>query len=123
MGLKTTFKKGAELLFKKFKDAVKSGTYYSITDDGFDTNSTSFTVRVIEESFNEKDIKYLSFSDLIQPNDVKGILLGVDLPAELHSQIDKLDIIQEDSSVKTYTIVSFDRDPLSIVYTILLRKT
>jgi len=124
MGLEQTFQRGAEKVFAVFKDAVRQGIYYSILDTGFDEDNSTFPVRVIEESFTEKDIKYLSFSEYIQPNDVKGIMLGVDLKAEIHAQSDKVEVTQKDGvTKKTYTVVDFSRDPLGIVYTFLLRKT
>lgn len=123
MGLLATFTKAADICFSVFKEAVKPATYYSVVDTGFKNNNTNYPVTIIEESFSEDDIKYLSFSEFIQPNDVKGLIRGRDIQTEIHSQSDKIGITQKDSSVKMYTVVAFDRDPLEVLYTFLLRKT
>ena len=123
MGLLSTFTKAADTCFTVFKEAVKPATFYSIVDTGFDDDNSDYPVTIIEESFSEDDIKYLSFSEFIQPNDVKGLVRGKEIQTEIHSQSDKIGITQKDSTVKMYTIVAFDRDPLSVLYTFLLRKT
>ena len=123
MGLLSVFTKAADKCFTVFKEAVKPATYYSVVDTGVDDDNSNYPITIIEESFSEEDIKYLSFSEFIQPNDVKGLVRGKEIQTEIHSQSDKISITQKDSSVKTYTVVAFNRDPLSVLYTFLLRKT
>lgn len=125
MGLETIFKKAARKVFTLFKDAVRVGTYHSIVDTGFESSDTPYTVSIIAASFEEKDIKYLPFSELIQPQDVKGLVMGEEVPdVVVHSQIDKIDIYEKNGvDLVTYTVVSYAADPMKILYTFLLRKT
>jgi len=123
MGLELIFKKAADTVFFIFKDAVLRGTFYSIMDTGFAEDTTSFPVSVILDSFSEEDIKYLSFSDSIQPQDAKGFVRGIELLQQVHANSDKLTLVNKDDSTSTFTVVAFDTDPLRVLYTFLLRKT
>lgn len=118
MSLRNIFLSGVETCFSVFNEAVKTGTFSVVTDDGFTTSSTvSDTIRCIFEEFKEKDVHTLSFSELIQPKDIKGLLPFVDLVnCEMSTQGD----ITFGSD--KYIIVAYDVDPMSVLYTLLLRK-
>jgi hypothetical protein len=118
--LRKIFLKGVETLFNTFEEAVKIGTYNLDTDNGFDVKTTATdTIRCIFENFTEKDVELLTFSKLIQPKDIKGLVPYVDL-------INNKDKVSSQGycifdSVQ-YEVVAFDLDPMAVIYTILLRK-
>jgi len=116
--IKNTFLKGVETIFGVFNEAVKSGTYNVVTDNGFDTPSTSSTpIRCIFEKDFEKDVELLTFYKLIQPNDVIGLIPSVDLGVlELDTQGYCL------FGTDRYEVVGHDVDPMTVIYTVLLRK-
>jgi len=116
--IRDTFLKGVETIFSLFNEAVKVGTYNTDTDNGFDSVTTvSDTVRCIFESFEAKDVELLTFSDLIQPKDIKGLMPYVDLVnCEMNTQ--GYIIIDGDK----YTVEGHDVDPMDVIFTLLLRK-
>jgi hypothetical protein len=118
MGIRTAFVKGVETIFKVLKDAVKVGTYISVVDDGWDSKTeTAYTVRVIPDNFTQADIEKSSFSKLIQPTDVKGLVPGVDLTVTIKtSDSFKVEDVR-------YEIVAYETDPLEVLHTLLLRNT
>lgn len=120
MGLKAVFVKGVEIAFSIFNEAVKNSSIIDVEDDGFDDSVvvTHENIRVICESFSMEDVETLSFSELIQPTDVKGLIPGSDLDFTLNTTTQTLKIT--DTSV-TYAIVGFDSDPYNVLYTVLLR--
>ena len=78
--LRNIFLTGVETLFDTFEQAVNSGTFTQVTDNGFeDATSVTDAVRCIFESFTAKDVELLSFSKLIQPQDIKGLMPFVDI--------------------------------------------
>ncbi len=117
--LRKIFLKGVERLFNVFNEAVKTGTYTLDFDNGFDDiTSQTDEVRCIFEKFTEKDVELLTFSKLIQPTDIKGLMPAVDIVnvSEVNSQGNI--VFTNDK----YEVVAFDLDPLSVIYTLLLRK-
>ena len=124
MGLKRTFQKAAQKAFTVFKDAVFEGTYYSIRNTGFAEDDTPpYPVSVIIDSFSEKDASRLPFGDLIQPQDAKGLIQGIDITTKVNSQSDKVSILEKDGSTSIYTVVAYTLDALGVLFILLLRKT
>ena len=123
MSLARVFQKAGEKVFYIFREAVRPALFKSIDDTGFEENNRVYPINLIQDSFQEKDIKYLTFADFIQPNDVKGLVLGKELPSRIHAQTDKIDVKQTDGSIAQFTVVAYDTDPLEVLYTFLLRRT
>jgi hypothetical protein len=118
MGLKLVIEKGVETAFTVFKEAVKDGQYISITDNGWDTPSeTAIDVRVILDVFKQEDVETLSFSELIQPTDTKGLVPGIDLTSDVKTS-NFLSV-----NGRRFAIVAFDTDAFNALYTFLLRDT
>lgn len=118
--IRNAFLKGVETIFKVFVEAVKTGTYKVTTDNGFDIPSTaSDDIRCIFEKFTEKDVELLTFYKLIQPQDIKGLVPYVDLITNKDKMGTQGFCI---FSGDQYEVVAFDLDPMSVIYTILLRK-
>ncbi len=117
--LRNIFLKGVETIFKTFEEAVKTGTYNTSDDDGFEDTPvvTTDVVRCLFEKFTEKDVELLTFSKLIQPQDIKGLMPSVDLVnCEMNTQ--GYCIFEG----KRYTLEGFDLDPMDVLYTLLLRR-
>ena len=116
--IKNIFLKGVETIFGVFSEAVKTGTYSLVTDNGFDDSTTaSDSIRCIFEKFTAKDVESLSFSELIQPQDVKGLVPCVDFAiCEVSTKGTMLFGTDE------YSVEGYDLDPMSVIYTFLLRK-
>jgi len=118
MGLRTIFIKGVETIFNVFDDAVKQGIYSVVFDDGFGTESTTNDmVRCIFETFTEEDVNTLSFAGLIQPQDIKGLIPFVDI---VNSPMTAQGKVMFESDV--YSIEGYELDPMSVIFTLLLRK-
>jgi len=117
--LRHIFLKGVETLFKTFEEAVKAGTYVVITDDGFTDLPTTATddIRCIFEKFTAKDVELLTFSELIQPQDIKGLVPSVDV---VNSEMSTQGHIM--FGTDKYTVEGHDLDPMDVIYTLLLRK-
>lgn len=119
MGLETIFSKVVESVFTVFNEAVKQAQYIVVTDDGWDTpTEVSSDIRIILDTFQQEDVKSISFNDLIQPTDVKGLVPGKDIIFS-NISITTSDYIQVDG--RKFTIVSFDTDPMKMLYILLLR--
>jgi len=116
--IRNIFLKGVETVFNVFNEAVKSGTYNVDIDDGFVTATTSTdTIRCIFETFEEKDVAVLSFSELIQPQDIKGLMPSVDLVnCEMTTQGYCI------FGTEKYAVEAFELDPMDVIYTLLLRR-
>lgn len=115
--LRKIFISGLNTIFNIFSEAVKNGTYVQVTDNGFDTpTETSISVRCIFEKFDEKDIELLSFSDLIQPTDIKGLIPAEDITLDVNT---KGHCVFEGVQ---YTMEGYELDPMSVLYTVLLRN-
>jgi nucleotidyltransferase/DNA polymerase involved in DNA repair len=118
MSLRSIFLSGVETCFSVFNEAVKTGTFSVVIDDGFTASSAvSDSIRCIFEEFTENDVQTLSFSELIQPTDIKGLLPFVDLIN--CSMTTQASII---FGTEKYTVEAFDIDPMNVIFTILLRK-
>jgi len=116
--LKNIFVKGVNTLFSAFEEAVHTGTYVQITDNGFDSvTEESNDVRCIFEKFTEKDVELLSFSKLIQPTDIKGLIPAEDVSLDMNV---KGYCVFEDVE---YTVEGQEVDPMGVLYTLLLRNT
>ncbi|MDP8268255.1 MAG: hypothetical protein P9L97_05950 [Candidatus Tenebribacter davisii] len=116
--IRNTFLKGVETVFDVFNEAVKTGVYTVITDDGFDDISTTTdTVRCIFETLKEKDLNSLSFSKLIQPQDVVALMPSVDLVNCVMTTTGTI-LFDEDK----YSVIAFEVDPMTVIYTLLFRK-
>lgn len=115
MGLKAVFETAVETAFSVFNEAVKSGQYTVVTDDGFSAETeVQHPVRVIFDSFSEEDVQS-SFYPLIQPTDIKALIPGKDVTVPMNTA-NTLEV-EGDS----YSIVGFDLDPYKVLYTLLLR--
>lgn len=118
MALNQVFINAAETIFKVFESLIHAGTYTSIHDDGFDTVTRDETsVDVIIDTFAERDVQFLSFSNLIQPTDVKGLVRGTQLSSVSVSTTDTLAFDGTE-----YSIIAFNTDPAGAIYTFLLRN-
>jgi hypothetical protein len=117
--IKATFVKGINTIFSVFNEAVKTGTYDLVVDNGFDTPvPLSCPIRCIFEEFEKQDVHLLSFSDLIQPNDVKGLIPGEDITLAMSTDSGSCTF-----GTDTYSVEGFVYDPLFVLCTALLRRT
>ena len=115
--LKKIFIRGVNMLFNVFNEAVKTGTYTLVVDNGFDEEyKTAIPVRCIFEKFTEKDVELLTFSDLIQPTDIKGLIPAEDVTLEMNVQ----GYCTFEDTV--YTVEGQELDPIGVLYTLLLRN-
>ena len=118
MSLKTAFNKYAKTVFKVFESVVLQATYVKVTDSGFEPRTTQeIPVDIILDSFSERDVQFLSFSTLIQPTDVKGLVRGEQLTG---IEVATVDMIVIDSV--NYHIIHYSVDPANAIYTLLLRR-
>ncbi len=117
--LKNIFLAGVETIFNVFNEAVISGTYNIVDDNGFDTPFTiSDTIRCIFEKSFEKDVELLTFYKLIQPKDVIGLIPAVDF-------VNNAEPITQGNCIfgaDKYEVVGHDVDPMTVIYTVLLRR-
>jgi len=116
--LKNIFVKGINTIFGVFEEATHSGTYVQVADDGFGTvTEESDDVRCIFEKFTEKDVELLTFSNLIQPSDIKGLVPAEDITLDMnvagHCVFDGIE----------YSVEGQELDPMNVIYTLLLRAT
>ena len=122
MSIRDAFLAGVETAFNIFNDAVKSAQYTRILDNGFDAPTKSIdTVRVIKESFTQEDVDTLSFSDEIQPTDVKGLIPFVDFKGVVNSG-DTIFIADDLLGDIKFSVVASAIDPITVLYIFLLRK-
>ena len=118
MALNQVFINAAATIFRVFASLIHEGTYIEISDDGFETvTRTETIIDVILDNFAERDVQFLSFSALIQPTDVKGLVRGEELTDVRVSTEDKIVIDEVE-----YSIIAFNTDPTNAVYTFLLRN-
>lgn len=123
MSLKNTFNKAAETVFKVFKSLIVEVDYTIITDDGFGTvDRDEYTVDMIIDNFSERDVQFLSFSALIQPTDVKGLIRGKQLRDKGVTQYSTQDVIVKKDDGTEYSIIAYNTDPAEALYTFLLRN-
>lgn len=117
--LRNIFLSGLEVILQVFEETVKTGSYNIDSDNEFSTTtSAADSVRCIFGQFEQKDISLLSFSDLIQPMDIVGLIPYDDLTLDMTSSGGYITFSEEG----TFTVVAFEKDPLNVMYTVLLRK-
>ena len=118
--LRETFKNGLEIVFETFEEAVHEGTYTLGSSNEFDAEETFPTceIRCIFENYREKDVALLSFSHLIQPKDIIGIIPFDDVTLKMSNE----GYVEFDDEPGIYTVVSHQADPLKVTYIVLLRK-
>jgi hypothetical protein len=123
MALNTTFQKAAKTVFKVFSSLIVPVDYVVIVKDGFDVDTrTVYGVDMIIDSFAERDVQFLSFSNLIQPTDVKGLVRGQQMRDLGLSELGTNDVVvRKDNSVE-YSVIAYNTDPAEALYTLLLRK-
>lgn len=118
MKLRATFLHGLETIFTVMKEAVHTGVYTVEIDDGFDEPVLiTDSVRCIFESFNAKEDKDVSFYELIQAKDVKGIMPFIDL---INCELSTQAYVMFDTD--KYMVEAFDVDTLNVVCILLLRR-
>jgi len=118
MALNQVFINAAKTVFNVFRSLIHKGTYVVVFDDGFEAlTKTPYPVDVILDTFAERDVQFLSFSALLQPTDVKGLVRGESLTGITVSTQDLI-IIDSDE----YSIIAYSTDPAKAVYTFLLRN-
>ena len=123
MSLNTTFQKAAEAVFAVFESLVYTVDYVVVEKDGFDIDSrTSYRVGMIIDTFAERDVQFLSFSNLIQPTDVKGLIRGQELRDAGVSVLSTNDVVVRDDNSVEYSIIAYNTDPAEALYTLLLRN-
>lgn len=120
MSIRDVFLAGVETAFNIFNDAVKTAEYSLRTDTGFESTERMKPIRVIKETFTQEDVETLSFSDQIQPKDIKGLVPFVDLAEEPNTG-DTMAITDELMGDATFTVVAFAVDPMTVLFTFLLR--
>ncbi len=115
---RNTFLIGVETIFSAFEEAVKSGVFTLDSDDGFGTATTDTDdIRCIFDKFTAKDVELLTFSKLIQPLDIKGLMPFVDL---VNCKMNTQGYIL--FGTDKYTVEGHELDPMGVIYTLLLRK-
>lgn len=123
MSLKTTFTKAAETVFNVFSSLIVKVNYVVVLQDGFDVDTrTEYPVDMIIDTFAERDVQFLSFSNLIQPTDVKGLVRGQDLRDNGVTTYSTRDVIVRIDNEVEYAIIAYNTDPAEAVYTFLLRN-
>jgi len=123
VSLKNTFNKAAETVFKVFVSFIVKVEYIVVTDDGFDTADTDeYDVDMIIDTFSERDVQFLSFSALIQPTDVKGLVRGQQMRDEGLTTYSTTDLIKRKDNDVEYSIIAYSTDPAEALYTFLLRN-
>lgn len=119
MSLAQTFHKAARTVFKVFKSLIHKVEFVRVTNDGFDEETeTKYPVDMIVSSFEAKDVELLSFNNLIQPTDVKGMFRGEQLKDFTPATTD----VVVDGEV-TYSVVATQTDPAKALWILLLRNT
>lgn len=122
--LRHLFLRQVEQLFNIFEEAVRSGVYHQGNENNFtvepsegEPSVTSCVIRCIFEQLREKDVSLLAFSPLIQPNDIFGLIPCGDVTVPMNSSGGYVVF-----SEGTYYVVGYQKDPMDIIYNVLLRK-
>lgn len=118
--LRETFKAGLEVIFETFEEAVHEGTYILGSSNDFNEVAEPPTcpIRCIFINFKEKDVALLSFSDLIQPNDILGLFPYDDFTLDVNTE----GYFSFTDESGFYSVVGHEIDPMKVTYTILMRK-
>jgi len=115
MSLKTIFKKAADIAFKVAGDVKITATIKTVIDDGMsDPIFNLKTVNAIREEFTQDDFRGLIFRDLIQPYDLKLIMLCKDV-----NTIDTNDKILIDNL--EYSVFGVTKDPADATWIVGIR--
>ena len=115
MSLKNIFKKAADIAFKVAGDVKISVVIKTVIDDGMTDPIISLnTVDAIREEFTQDDFRGLIFRDLIQPYDLKLIMLCKDV-----NSIDTNDKIYIDDL--EYTVFGATKDPADATWIVGIR--
>lgn len=115
MSLKSIFKKAADIAFKVAGDVKIPVTIKTIIDDGFTEPFVNLkTVNAIREEFTQDDFRGLIFRDLIQPYDLKLIILFKDIIS-----IDTNDKIYIDGL--EYSVFGVTKDPADATWIVGIR--
>ena len=123
MSLKNTFIKAAETVFKVFESLIVKVDYVVVTQDGFDVDTRdNYPVEMIIDNFAERDVQFLSFSNLIQPTDVKGLVQGQKLRDQKVTSLSTQDVVVRKDNDVEYSIIAYSTDPAEALYTLLLRN-
>lgn len=118
MALIDVFTQAADTIFTVFESLIVDASYVTVEDDGFDESvETPYPITLIIDGFAERDVQFLSFSNLIQPTDVKGLVRGSELTSVKVSTQDVVTVGDE-----RYAIIAHNTDPAKAVYTLLLRN-
>jgi hypothetical protein len=122
MSIKTTIDKGVSTIFKVLKSLIHSATYTAVSSDGFSTATTvDYDISVIIDRFSERDVKFLSFSEFIQPQDLKGLVKGTDLAISPSSK-DYVTITDSSIYAGKYKVIAWDTDPATALFVMALRS-
>ena len=123
MSLKTTFINAAKTIFTVFSSLIVKVNYVVVVQDGFDVDTENeYAVDMIIDTFAERDVQFLSFSALVQPTDVKGLILGQDLRDKGVHKLSTSDLIVRIDDGTEYSIIAYNTDPAEALYTLLLRN-
>ncbi len=122
MAIDAVIKKGVNTIFKVLKSLVHSATFTAVSDDGFGTITTvPYSIDIIIDSFSERDVQFLSFSEYIQPQDVKGMIKGEQIPI-FPSSKDYIEVAGTGIFSGKFSVIACTTDPAAAVYTVLLRR-
>lgn len=113
-----------EATFKAFNEAVHSANYDASLDNGFDDAlENTVPARLIMDKFSQEDIRLLSYSDDIQPSDIKGLIPGIDLRTVNVASGNTVTVTNQVTNLpEKYSVVAFDTDAYKALYIILLRS-
>ena len=124
MGLRDTFLKAGETIFKAAGDIPAAMYYYQHTSAVYDVSSgtvstgASLTVTtMVFENFKQSERK----NDNIEPTDMMGTLPQSYLPGITPSVKDHLQVIEAGVSVR-YDVVNKKQDPAGATWVLQLRK-
>jgi len=121
MALIDVFKGAAATAFQVFDSLTVDVNYVNVTEVKWEDEpgtETLYPAKMIKENFTQKDMYSLSFSSLIQPTDIKGLIQGVDMPATPTTQ----DLVRVTASGQEFHVIAWETDPANALYTLLLRE-
>lgn len=123
MALDKVIHKGVKTAFKVLRSMVHQANLI-VSKKGFGTvTKTTYPISIIVSSFEENDVQFLSFSSLIQPQDLKGMIPGEQLPAlVLPSSGDQIEILGSSVYTGVYSVPAHDTDAVKGLVVTLLRR-
>ncbi len=117
MALLQVFQKASKLAFNIFSSVSTPSNYVVVEDDGINLRTeTLYPVDVIFSTLSEKEVKNLSFANLIQHTDSIALVAAPNLIVD----IDSGNLIR--TSFEEFTVIATDIDPAKALWIILLRK-